>query len=117
MCSTGWTSVSHPSVRRSKASTSGPVGDPDLCRDVGTTVIVIIDVVVNANGAESKQHLEIHVDRARQPDLRKCLKHGHVGADIGQPGEPLSGKKVPTEIVERVFQDLMRGRLDPERHL
>src|SRR5262249_47478332 len=108
MCSAGSTPPSNPRVRTSKGSTSGPVWDSDLCRDVGATVIVIIDVVVNVNRAEGKQHLEVHVDPARQPDLGKRLKHCHVGADIGQPGQPLSGKEVPTEIVERVLQDLMR---------
>src|SRR5215831_17521956 len=107
MCSTGWTSASSPRVRTNKANTSGPVWNPDFCRDVGTTVIVIIDVVVHVNGAEGKKHLEVHVDPARQPDLGKRLDHCHVGADIGQPGQPLSGKEVPAEIVERVFQDLM----------
>src|SRR5262245_10785000 len=98
MCSLGWASPAvNPIVRISSGSMSGPVGNPGLRGDVGLAIVVIIDVVVNLNRAKRKEQLEVHIDPLRQPDLGKRLMHRHARVDVGQPGQPLTGKEVPAK--------------------
>src|SRR5437016_4819312 len=109
--------ASRPATRTSNANTSANAWNADLRRDVGAAVVVVIERVMHVDGSDREEHADVHLETARQPYVWKRLKHRHRCFDVGNPREPLPRKEVPSEIVERVLQDLVRGRLYPERHL
>src|SRR6476660_2268075 len=116
-CSDGWAPANSPAIKTRNASTSVPVRNTDFCRDVGLAVIVVIEGVVHRDRTNREEHADVHVDAAWQPDVWKRLEDGHRGLHVGQPRQPLPGKEIPSEIVEGVLHDLVRARVNPERHL
>src|SRR5262245_15223127 len=116
--SAGPTARVHVRLSASSAHTSA-LFDADLRRDVGTPVVRVVQRVAHVELTGGHRHSRRDFERARQPDLlvlRERLRHRHRGLDVVQVQQPLGREEIEADVVERVLHDLMRGRLDPERH-
>ena len=65
--------------------------------------------------AARQRDARVNVHLARQPHARERLAHRHRRADVVDFDQPAAGQKVHPDVVERVFDDLVLGGIDPER--
>src|SRR6188508_528772 len=95
---------------RSRAATD-LLDPPAGCR---LLIVLVVDVVVDVERADRHHAAEEEVDITRQPDIWKRLAHRHRGLEIGDAQQPRRRQEIEVHVVERVLDDLMRLRLDPD---
>src|SRR6267143_3960202 len=105
-----------PALQQRTMTADHMSADLDCASDVGPPVIVIGELVAQVQGPDGERGANGHLEIARQPHVRKRLAHGHRRAEIVDVHEPWHRQEIEPDVVEGVFHDLVRLRLDPERH-
>src|SRR5713101_6882855 len=101
-------------IATSSAHTSA-LFDADLAGDVRAAVVVVFEAVAQVELPDGERHGEVDLEVGRQPHVRKRLADRHCRLEIADVHEPLGGEKVEADVVERVLDDLVCVRLDPQR--
>src|SRR6186997_3574931 len=95
--SAGWAAKS-ASVSSAASTGSRPAGNADLRLHVGLAVVLVLQRVAHLDVAEGEEQSNVHVDAARQPDVRERLRHRHRRRNAVELGEPLGGEEIPAKI-------------------